>query len=112
MWEDTIVSTLSECGRTTIENGSEGTDHAEGGVVMAAGGPIRGGVYNCDPSTWVAGPNGVMLGVEGRYLIHRIDHRAPFWKNLCDHLGADPAAADTVFPGYSTAGLQELDLIV
>jgi uncharacterized protein (DUF1501 family) len=112
VWEDTVVSTLSEFGRTTIENGSEGTDHAEGGVVMAAGGPIRGGVYNCDPSTWVAGPNGVMLGVEGRYLVHRTDYRALFWEILRDHMGADPAAADTVFPGYSTAGLQELDLIV
>lgn len=110
IWSNTVVVTLSEFGRTTIENGSHGTDHAGGSCLFVAGGSVRGGVYNCDPSTW---PAGVMMGVYGRYLLHRTDYRSIFWEILRDHMGAPPAQADTMFPGYTAGGLgsQELGLI-
>ena len=108
IWNDTVVVTLSEFGRTTKENGSGGTDHAAASCLLAAGGSIRGGVYNCDPTTW---PAGVMFGNSGRYLLMRTDFRAIFWEILRDHMGADPAKVDTVFPGYSSLGLTELGLI-
>ena len=108
VWNDTVVCTLSEFGRTTMENGSRGTDHAVASCLFVAGGTVNGGVYNCDPSTW---PAGVMFGKEGRYLSTRTDYRAIFWEILRDHMGAAPATVDQVFPGYSGLGLTEVGLI-
>jgi uncharacterized protein (DUF1501 family) len=112
IWDDTAVVTLSEFGRTTKENGNAGTDHAAASCLFLQGGTVDGGkVYNCDAATW---PAGVMLGIDGRYLLHRTDYRAIFWELLRDHMGADPLMADTVFPSYTSSGLggQELGLIV
>jgi len=110
IWDKTTVVTLSEFGRTTIENGSNGTDHASASCMFAAGGAVAGGVYNCDGGSW---PAGVMFGVDGRYLQYQTDYRAIFWEILRDHMGASPVTADSVFPGYSSLGLggQELGLI-
>ena len=110
IWDDTLVVTLSEVGRTTLEYGSGGTDHAAARCQFLMGGTVLGGVYNCDPATW---PPGVATAVEGRYLQHRTDYRAVFWEILRDHMGADPASVDTVFPGYTSLGLagDELGLI-
>jgi uncharacterized protein (DUF1501 family) len=108
IWADTVVSTLSEFGRTSKENGSIGTDHAAASCMFVAGGAVNGGVYNCDPSTW---PSGVMFGDSARYLSVRTDYRAIFWEILRDHMGADPAKVDLVFPGYSGLGLTELGFI-
>jgi len=108
IWNDTVVTTLSEFGRTSKENGSIGTDHAVASCLFVAGGSVNGGVYNCDPSTW---PAGVMFGTSARYLSVRTDYRAIFWEILRDHMGADPAKVNTVFPGYTGLGLTELNLI-
>jgi uncharacterized protein (DUF1501 family) len=110
IWANTTVVTMSEFGRTTAENGSLGTDHAAASCQFVAGGNVNGGIYNGDASTW---PSGVMFGVEGRYLLERTDYRAVFWEILRDHMGADPATVDAVFPGYTALGLptQELGLI-
>ena len=108
VWQDTAVVTLSEFGRTSKENGSVGTDHAAASCLFVAGGDVTGGVYNCDASTW---PKGVMFGDSGRYLLVGTDYRAIFWEILRDHMGASASAADTVFPGYSSLGLAELNLI-
>ena len=51
-----------------------------------------------------------MFSVDGNYLSHRTDYRALFWELLRDHMGANPSSSDTVFPGYSSAGLTELNL--
>jgi uncharacterized protein (DUF1501 family) len=102
IWNDTVVVTMTEFGRTTVENGSLGTDHAEGCVVFAMGGSVNGGVYNCDASSW---PQGVMLEVSGRYLSHRTDYRSIFWELLRDHMGANPSTLEKVFPGYTSLGL-------
>lgn len=110
VWNDTVVVTLSEFGRTTKENGSLGSDHAAASCLFAAGGTINGGVYNCDPSTW---PAGVMLADAGRYLLMRTDYRAIFWEILRDHMGAAGSSVDTIFPGYTVQGLgaQELGIV-
>ena len=39
IWNDTLVVTLSEFGRTTVENGSQGTDHAAAGALFAMAPP-------------------------------------------------------------------------
>ncbi len=68
-WENTIVVTLSEFGRTSRENSDAGTDHAEGAVMFVAGGGLKGygkgnayGVFGCsddpliEPIPWKSGP--------------------------------------------------------
>ena len=110
IWDKTAVVTMSEFGRTTEENGSAGTDHAVASCMFAAGGAINGGVYNCDSSTW---PAGVMFGVNDRYLLQNTDYRSVFWEILRDHMAANPATVDAVFPSYTALGLgaQELGLV-
>ena len=43
VWGKTAVLAMTEFGRTAAENGSGGTDHGTGGLMIAAGGAIRGG---------------------------------------------------------------------
>jgi hypothetical protein len=61
-WENTIVITLSEFGRTSVQNGTSGTDHAEAGLMFVAGGSVKGygqgnpfGVFGCSPSEFSGG---------------------------------------------------------
>lgn len=42
---ETLVLQFSEFGRRISENGSQGTDHGAATLMMAMGGPVRGGLY-------------------------------------------------------------------
>lgn len=42
-WGKTVVMALTEFGRTVQENGSGGTDHGTGGLMLVAGGAVNGG---------------------------------------------------------------------
>jgi uncharacterized protein (DUF1501 family) len=42
-WQKTAVLCMTEFGRTARQNGTDGTDHGTGGVMVMAGGAIRGG---------------------------------------------------------------------
>jgi uncharacterized protein (DUF1501 family) len=114
-WSNTIVVTLTEFGRTTIQNGSGGTDHAEAGAMFVAGGGIKGygrngrtsGVFGChtsDSIPWVPGSGGSMFGVSGRYLQRAIDYRSVLGEIIRDHLGATPDQLGRIIPGYATPG--------
>jgi uncharacterized protein (DUF1501 family) len=46
----TLVLVYTEFGRRITENGSQGTDHGAGGVMMAMGGLVRGGLYGTAPN--------------------------------------------------------------
>ena len=117
-WENLAVVTLSEFGRTTIQNTSMGTDHAEAGVMFVAGGAVRGygkgnptGVFGCSPSDAVpwapgaaTGTTGSMFGVSGRYLKRAYDYRSVLGKLIRDHLGATQNQLNRVIPGYLVGG--------
>ena len=99
IWQDTLVITVSEFGRTSEQNGNNGTDHGESTCMLAMGGPVVGGVYNCDPSTW---ENGDLFSTpNGRYVAHRTDFRAVYHEFITRHLGDPSARIDDVIPGYS-----------
>lgn len=115
-WNDVVVVVMSEFGRTTIQNGSTGTDHAEAGCMFVAGGGIQGGVYGCglgdkynnnsvpwDPGG-ATGTTGSMFGVSSRYLKRAIDYRSILGEVIRDHLGATQNQLDRIIPGYATAG--------
>jgi uncharacterized protein (DUF1501 family) len=99
-WQDIVVVTMTEFGRTSKENGSRGTDHAYACVVFAAGGGVKGGVYNCDASTWAAGD---LFSQSSRYVKRRTDYRAVFGEIFLQHFGDDMATLNQVIPGYSQA---------
>ncbi len=42
-WRHTAVVAMTEFGRTARQNGSNGTDHGTGGLMLLAGGAVRGG---------------------------------------------------------------------
>ncbi len=131
-WDNLIVVTLSEFGRTSVQNGSGGTDHAEGGVMWVAGGAVQGygkngkttGVYGCSPAdfsggntdlNWLPGPRttnpstcGTMWAanvnaVQG-YLKRQNDYRSVLGEIIRKHLGATQNQLNNIIPGYDPAG--------
>jgi uncharacterized protein (DUF1501 family) len=123
-WNDVVVVTLTEFGRTTIENADQGTDHAEAGAMFVAGGgvngflagnpsPARYGIYNCNPNSnpndpsaatrWVPGSGGSMFGVNGRYLSRVTDYRQVLGELIRDHLGATQNQLNRIIPGYANS---------
>jgi len=85
-WDQLLIVTMTEFGRTSIENGSRGTDHADSSVVFVAGGGVKGGVYNCNAATW---ESGAIFSANDRYLARRTDFRAVYATLLEEHLKAD-----------------------
>ena len=115
-WKNVVVVTLSEFGRTTVQNSDNGTDHAEAGVMWVAGGSVKGyttnrsGVFGChpnDPVKWVPGPpnqgigDGSMFGVQDRYLKRAFDYRSVLGRIIRDHLGSTQAQLNRIIPGYA-----------
>jgi hypothetical protein len=117
-WDDLVVVTLSEFGRTTVQNSDFGTDHAEAGAMFISGGSIKGygqgnssAVFGCSPGDaipWVTGPTGSMYGVSTRYLKRAYDYRSIMGKLIRDHLGATQAQLDRIIPGYADVTRERL----
>jgi uncharacterized protein (DUF1501 family) len=126
-WDDVVVVTLSEFGRTAVQNGDEGTDHAEAGVMFVAGGAVQGygkaapdatGVFGChtgEAIPWNPGPRttnlatcGTMFaantGVAAGYLRRSCDYRSVLGEVIRKHLGATQGQLDRIIPGYSNSG--------
>ncbi|HEU0011124.1 MAG TPA: DUF1501 domain-containing protein [Verrucomicrobiae bacterium] len=123
-WNDIIVVTLSEFGRTTVENSDEGTDHAEAGVIWVAGGAVKGygkdvagsprpsGVFNCSPTEFAANSplnwfdpansgRSAMFGVSNGYLKRNTDYRSVLGEVIRKHLGATLDQLKIILPGYA-----------
>jgi uncharacterized protein (DUF1501 family) len=115
-WDNLVIVTLSEFGRTTVMNSDYGTDHAEAGVMFVAGGRVNGNVYGCSPSDpipWKPGPrvpgdanaSGSMFAANPNlaagYLQRCHDYRSILGEIIRDHLGATQAQLDRIIPGYS-----------
>jgi uncharacterized protein (DUF1501 family) len=92
--DDVCLVMVTEFGRTAHENGTKGTDHGHGSVMMVLGGKARGGkVYGkwkglAEDQLW-----------EGRDLAATTDHRDVFAEVLRGHLGIKDHA--TIFPAYT-----------
>ena len=121
-WEDVVVVTFSEFGRTTVENSDLGTDHAEANVMFVAGGAVKGyqhgnpsGVFGCSPSDpipWTSGPRtanlatcGTMFAanttIEAGYLRRSCDYRSVLGEIVRKHLGATQNQLNRIIPGYA-----------
>lgn len=85
---DTLVVQFSEFGRRVQENGSAGTDHGAASVMMAFGGPVRGGVYGTAPSL-SPDPSNQTLENGGSDVRYETDFRSVYARVLDNWLGAD-----------------------
>jgi len=94
-WRETVVTVVTEFGRTARINGTNGTDHGTGTVALLAGGALKGGRVIAD---W-PGVKPQNLH-EGRDLAATTDLRAVLKGLLRDHLRVnDQALTASVFPG-------------
>ncbi len=91
-FQDVLVLTMTEFGRTARENASRGTDHGNASTWLAIGGMVKGGIYGQWP-----GLRQDQLYL-GRYLAYSIDYRNILAEVLNMHL-ACPQASD-VLPGF------------
>jgi uncharacterized protein (DUF1501 family) len=98
-WRETVVTVITEFGRTARINGTDGTDHGTATVAFLAGGAVRGGRVIAD---W-PGLKPAQL-YEGRDLKPTTDLRSVLKGVLRDHLRVEEnALATTVFPDSSDA---------
>ncbi len=95
VWRTTTVLAMTEFGRTARENGTNGTDHGTGGVMLMAGGAVRGGkVYGRWPGLAEADL------YDQRDLMPTGDVRAYAAWAMAGAYGLDQSVLETaVFPG-------------
>ncbi len=95
VWGKTAVVAMTEFGRTARENGTAGTDHGTGGLMVMAGGAIRGGnVYGTWPGL------GASDLYEGRDLMPTRDVRSHAAWIMRAMTGLDRSVLEgAVFPG-------------
>ena len=86
----TLMIQFSEFGRRISENGSQGTDHGAGGIMMAIGGAVRGGIYGTAPDLNPR-PDNPTLENGGGDVTYETDFRSVYAKVLDGWMGADSA---------------------
>src|SRR5436305_1661573 len=102
-WRETVVTVVTEFGRTARINGTNGTDHGTGTVALLVGGALKGGRVVAD---WPGLKSANLY--EGRDLAATTDLRAVLKGLLKDHLRVtDQALAGSVFPGSADVRAME-----
>ena len=96
-WGTTLVLAMTEFGRTARQNGTNGTDHGTGGLMIAAGGALNGGRVWAD---WPGLGDGDLLSQ--RDLLPTRDVRAFAGWALRSLYGVEAATIErTIFPGIA-----------
>jgi uncharacterized protein (DUF1501 family) len=96
--EDVVIVTMSEFGRTVEENGTSGTDHGHGSLMMVLGGTVQGGRI-C--GEWPGLEKERLF--EGRDLAVTTDFRTVLSELVQGHLGRNDLSA--VFPGFKPGAM-------
>ncbi len=98
-WSKTVVTVVTEFGRTVKVNGTRGTDHGTATAALLMGGPVRGGKILSD---WPGLAKRDLY--EGRDLLPTTDLRSLFKGILSEHLQLpDNMLENDVFPGSRAA---------
>jgi len=85
---DTLLLTFSEFGRRINENGSAGTDHGAGSLMMAMGGRVNGGFYGTAPRL-TPDPQNPTLENNGNDVHYAIDFRSVYAQVIDRWLGGN-----------------------
>jgi len=85
---DTLVLLFSEFGRRINENGSAGTDHGAGGLMMALGGGVNGGLYGTAPSLRIGNDNPTLEN-NSNDVRYETDFRAVYSRVIDSWLGGN-----------------------
>lgn len=94
-WKKTAVIAMTEFGRTARQNGTQGTDHGTGGLMVLAGGAIRGGRVYGD---WPGLGEGALY--ENRDLMPTGDVRGHTGWIMRGLMGLDRSTIEnSIFPG-------------
>jgi uncharacterized protein (DUF1501 family) len=102
-WNETVVTLITEFGRTARINGTDGTDHGTGTVALLVGGALKGGRVIAD---WPGVKDGNLF--QNRDLKATIDLRSVLKGLLRDHLRVeDRALATVIFP--DSEGVKPID---
>jgi uncharacterized protein (DUF1501 family) len=96
VWNDTVISVISEFGRRNTENGSGGTDHGEGGVMILIGGAVNGGIY---------GPPLTQADLLSASIPVGYDWRDAYREIMMNHMNMDPAPIFTEAQNINTGPL-------
>lgn len=97
VWSNTVISVVTEFGRTVAPNGSGGTDHGMATASFLLGGAVRGGQVL---SRWPGLSSGALY--EDRDLFPTADIRSVFKSVFMDHLQLDRDAVESIiFPNSS-----------
>ena len=97
IWDDVVVVTVSDFGRTLTSNGL-GTDHAWGGNHFMAGGKVKGGRILGDFPDHL-GPEGSLNVGRGR-LIPTLSWES-MWNGVVEWFGVEQNQKDYVLPNWS-----------
>ncbi|MCG9546335.1 DUF1501 domain-containing protein [Vibrio sp. Isolate33] len=104
-WNNTVIIAASEFGRTAKENGTKGTDHGTGNVMLVAGGAMvskASGLLSSDSSGGKVIASWPGLSQEnlyqGRDLKPTTDMRGVIKGVLNQHLSIEEKQIDTIFP--------------
>ena len=104
LWDDVVVLTVSDFGRTLTSNGL-GTDHAWGGNHFMAGGSVKGGRILGDyPDN--LGPEGSLNVGRGR-LIPTLSWEA-MWNGVVEWFGVESSQMSTVLPNVGNFASNQL----
>ena len=94
VWDQVVVQSLSEFGRTVTTNG-RGTDHAWGGNYFLVGGGVKGGTIHGEyPELRIDGPNSVSAN---GHMMPSLPWEA-IWKPLAQWLGVEDQKLHDVMP--------------
>jgi uncharacterized protein (DUF1501 family) len=102
---ETLLLQFSEFGRRITENGSQGTDHGAGSVMMLIGGGARGGLHGTAPDLNPF-PGNPTLENNGNDVRHETDFRSVYATILDNWLGAD--SVRVLGGNFRNPGLQVL----
>ena len=102
---DVCVVTMTEFGRTVRENGTRGTDHGHGSVMLVLGGSVKGRRV---VARWKGLEERNLF--EGRDLAASTDHREVLSEVLTKHMGIADADLGAVFPGFASSLEQRVRL--
>jgi uncharacterized protein (DUF1501 family) len=129
LWNNTIITDLSEFSRTLLENGSAGTDHAWARTCTLIGGAVRGGMYGTPPTAYgittyngfgvatgisspaiVQGSHDVNGGELGGGSVYPNISLEQYWHEILQWFGANEADLTASMPRRGSFGAP-LDLI-